>query len=104
MAKINIKIEARKEWDTSAQGIAFGMYSYHNPGPWVAKIVECVEDINKKLKEDGQTKRLIKCHISKMDGPRAEVVLKGKKEDITAMTNFYVAKSDILKYFTVRVK
>lgn len=104
MTKTKIMIEARKEWDTSAQGITLGMYSYHNPGPWVAKIVEYVEDINKKLEEDGQTRRLIKCHISKMDGPKAEVALKGKEEDITVITNFYVAKSEILRYFAVRVK
>lgn len=104
MAKVKIMIEARKEWDTSVRGIALGMYSYHNPGPWAAKIVEYIEDINEKLREKGQAKRLIKCHISKMDGPEATVILKGKKEDILSVANFYVSKSNILKNFAVSIK
>ena len=104
MAKIKITIESRKEWDTSSKGIALGIYSYHNPGPWAAKIVEYIEDINEKLKEKGQTKRLIKCYISNMNGPEATVVLKGKKEDILSVANFYVSKSKILENFEVRIK
>lgn len=104
MSKINIKIEARKEWDTTAKGLALGAYSYHNPGPWAAKIVECVEAVNEKIKEKGQSKRLIKCYISKMKGPEATVTLKGKKEDILAVANFYVSKSKILENFEVSVK
>ena len=104
MAKAKIMIESRKEWDTSDRGIAFGVYSYYNPGPWVAKMVEYIEDVNKKLKEKSQTKRLIKCYISDMDGPKATVILKGKKEDILAVANFYVSKSKILENFEVSVK
>lgn len=104
MAKVKIKIEARKEWDTLSKGIIYGMYSYHNPGPWAAKIVEYVEDINKMLKEKGQHKRIIKCFISSMDGPKATIILKGKKEDILTVANFYVSKSKILENFTVSVK
>lgn len=104
MSKIKIKIESSKEWDTSTKGIALGIYSYHNPGPWAAKIVEYVEDINEKLKEKGQTKRFIKCYISEMDGPEATVVLKGKKADILSAANFYVSKSKILENFEVSIK
>ena len=104
MAKVEIIIKARKEWDTSTKGIAFGIYSYHNPGPWAAKIVEYIEDVNEKLKEKGQSKRLIKCYISKMKGPEATVTLKGKKEDILAVANFYISKSKILENFEVSVK
>ena len=104
MAKVKITIEARKEWDTSAKGIAFGIYSYHNPGPWAAKIVEYIEGVNEKLKEKGQTKRLIKCYISDMDGPEATVILKGKKEDILSVANFYISKSKILENFEVSIK
>ena len=104
MAKLKIKIEARREWDTSSKGIIYGVYSYHNPGPWVAKIVEYVEEVNKTLKEKGQPKRIIKCYISNIDGPEATVTLKGKKEDILSVANFYVSKSKILKDFAVSIK
>ena len=97
-------IESHREYDMSAKGVAFGIYSYYPPGPWAAKIVEFVTDLNSKLIEQGKTKHCMKCMISEMDGPRAVVILKGKKEDILAAANLYLAKSEILNKFTVSIK
>jgi hypothetical protein len=39
-----------------------------------------------------------------MDGPVAELIIKGKKEDILLAANTYLAKSKILEGFTVTIK
>lgn len=104
MAKIKIIIESHKKYDVSAKGVALGIYSYYPPGPWAAKIVEFVTDLNSKLIEQGKEKHCMKCFISEMEGPRAVVVLKGKKEDILSAANVYLAKSEILRKFTVSIK
>ena len=39
-----------------------------------------------------------------MDGPRAELIIKGKKEVILLAANTYLAKSKILESFTVTIK
>lgn len=104
MAKIKLTIESHREYDTSAKGIALGIFSYYPPGPLAAKVVEFISELNDKLIEHGQSKRCLKCYISEMEGPRAVVVIKGKKEDALSAANIYLAKSDILKSFTVSVK
>lgn len=104
MAKIKMIIESHKEYDTTSKGIALGIFSYYPPGPWAAKVVEFVSDLNSKLIEKGHAKRCMKCFISEMEGPRAVVTLKGKKEDIMAAANLYLAKSEILQNFNVSIK
>ena len=104
MAKIKMIIESHRDYDMSAKGIAFGIFSYHPPGPWAAKVVEFVSDLNSKLIEKGQSKHCMKCFITEMEGPRAVVVFKGKKEDIMSAANLYLAKSEILRNFTVSIK
>ncbi len=103
MAKLKMIIESHKEYDTTSRGIAFGIYSYYPPGPWAAKIVEFVSDLNTKLIEKGHAKRCMKCYISEMKGPKAIVVIKGKKEDIMSAANMYLAKSEILRNFYVSI-
>lgn len=104
MAKIKMVIESHREYDMSSKGIALGIYSYYPPGPWAAKIVEFVTDLNSKLIEQGKAKRCMKCFISEMEGAKAVVVLKGKKEDILAAATMYLAKSEILRRFAVSIK
>ena len=104
MAKIKLIIESNKEYDTSYKGIALGIYTYYPPGPWAAKVVEFILELNDKLIEHDQTKHCLKCYISEIDGPKAVVIIKGKKEDALSAINVYLTKSEILKYFTVSVK
>lgn len=104
MAKIKLIIESNREYDMSARGVALGIYSYYPPGPWVSRIVDFISDANKKLIEKGAKKRCLQCKITKMDGPRAELIIKGKKEDILLAANTYLAKSKILENFTVTIK
>jgi hypothetical protein len=104
MAKIKLIIESHREYDMSAKGVALGIYSYYPPGPWAAKIVEFVSDLNSKLIEQGKAKHCMKCMISEMEGSKAVVVFKGKKEDILSAANIYLAKSEILHKFAVSIK
>lgn len=46
----------------------------------------------------------MQCKVTKMDGPRAELIIKGKKEVILLAANTYLAKSKILESFTVTIK
>jgi hypothetical protein len=105
MAKRKLILDAHKEWDMSGKGILFEAYSYTNPGPWVAKILEYVDGINNKLKEKGtDKKKLITCYISKNDGPHCELTFKGPKKLILETINFYLGRSKILQHFTATIK
>ena len=104
MAKIKLIIESNKEYDTSYKGIALGIYAYYPPGPWAAKVVEFISELNDKLIEHGQSKRCLKCYISEIEGSKAVVIIKGKKEDALSAVNVYLTKSEILRNFTASVK
>lgn len=104
MAKIKLIIESNKEYDTSYKGIALGIYAYYPPGPWAVKVVEFISELNDKLIEHGQSKRCLKCYISEIEGSKAVVIIKGKKEDALSAVNVYLTKSEILRNFTVSVK
>ena len=104
MAKIKLIIESNKEYDMSDRGMILGIYSYCPPGPWVSRIVEFISDANAKLTEKGAKKHCMQCKVTKMDGPRAELIIKGKKEVILLAANTYLAKSKILESFTVTIK
>ena len=100
MAKRRLIIEAIPNWDTSAKGMAFGIYSYTAPGPWAGKIIEFVTEVNKKLPKHRQ----LRCWISKFKGPHLTLMFKGKKNDIEEAVNYYLSNSKILESFNVELK
>lgn len=100
MAKRRLIIEAIPNWDTSAKGMAFGMYSYTAPGPWAGKIIEFVTEVNKKLPKNRQ----LRCWISKFKGPHIVLTFKGKKKDIEEAVNYYLSNSKILELFNAELK
>ena len=104
MAKIKLTIESNREYDMSDRGMILGIYSYYSPGGEVTKIINFISEANAKLTEKGAKKRCMQCKITKMDGPMAELIIKGKKEDILLAANTYLAKSKILEKFTVTIK
>lgn len=82
-----------------------GRYSYTNPGPWTAKILEFVSDVNAKIRESTFSNNLqVTAYISKSDGPISEITFKGKKKVILYIINYYLSHSDILQDFKATIK